>query len=91
MRIFFLQVAVLAIISGSIAALPCNSRLRKIRPDLFNHCGNTCPYGQWSSWTITTKLQSDKCDSNKAYNQTRTRYSFIKTCPSENETRSICK
>lgn len=91
MRKVVVLVVTLAIISAALAALPCNSRLRKTRPNLFKHCGNTCPYGEWSSWTITTKFRSTKCDSNKAFNQTRTRYSFIQTCSSENENRTMCK
>ena len=91
MRKFALLVAIFAIISGALAALPCDSRLRKTRPDLFRHCGSTCPYGQWSSWAITGKFSSENCDSKKAYNQTRTRYSFIDTCPTESENKIICE
>jgi len=84
-------VAVLVIINGALAALPCNSRLRIIRPNLFKHCGNTCPYGQWSSWKITSKGIAENCTSKKAYVETRTRHSFLKSCPSTNETRTVCK
>jgi len=70
----------LTIISEVLAALPCDS-----------HCGNACQYGQWSSWSIISKFQADQCNSSKAYNQTRTRHSFIKTCPSKSESKMICK
>ena len=39
-RKFALLVAIFAIISGALAALPCNSRLRITRPNLFRHCGS---------------------------------------------------
>ena len=88
---FVLLVTSITIISEVLAALPCDSRLRKTRPNLFKHCGNDCPYGQWGSWSITSKFRTDKCNSSKAYNQTRSRYSFLKTCPSESENKTICK
>ena len=91
MKKFALLVAILTAIGGGLGALPCNSRLRIIRPNLFKHCGNNCPYGQWSSWKTVGKSVSEKCPSKKAYTQTRTSYSFIKSCPSKNETRHICK
>ena len=86
-----LAAAILALISGALAALPCNSRLRIIRPDLFKHCENTCAYGEWSSWRIVNKAQSKNCESKRAYVQTRIRHSFTKTCSSQNETKHICK
>lgn len=93
MRKITLAVVILATIGGAIAALPCNSRLRIIRPSLFKHCGNNCngTYGQWSSWKTISKINHGGCNSTKAYVQTRTRYSHIKTCPSKNETRYMCK
>ena len=85
-----LVVGVLGIISGALAALPCNSHLRIIRPDLFKHCENTCAYGEWSSWRIVGRNQSNKCESKKAYVQTRIRHSFTKSCSSQNETKYTC-
>ena len=82
--------AVLAIVSGALAALPCNSHLRIIRPNLFKHCENTCAYGEWSTWKIVDKMQSNNCESKKAYVQTRIRHSFTKSCPSQNETKYTC-
>ena len=89
-NIVVLAAAILALISGALAALPCNSRLRIIRPDLFKHCENTCAYGEWSSWRIVDKAQSENCESKKAYIQTRSRVSFTKTCSSQNETKYTC-
>ena len=91
MKKLVLLVTSFAIISGVLAALPCNSRLRKTRPNLFKHCGNNCPYGQWGSWSIISKFQTNQCNSSKAYNQTRSRHSFIETCPSESESKIMCK
>lgn len=93
MKKIALLVAILALISGALAALPCNSRLRLIRPNLFKHCENNCngSYGQWSSWKTISKGVHDECDSKKAYNQTRFRNSLTKNCPRENETRYYCK
>ena len=83
-------VAIVATICGAFAALPCNSRLRIIRPNLFKHCENTCAYGEWSSWRIVNKAQSENCESKKPYVQTRIRLSFTKTCSSQNETKYTC-
>ena len=84
-------IASFTIINEVLAATPCDSHLRKMRPDLFKHCDNACPYGQWGSWSIISKFRTDQCNSSKAYNQTRTRHSFIKTCPSQSESKAICK
>lgn len=81
MRKVALIAVILAAVNVALAALPCNSRLRIIRPNLFKHCGNKCPYDQWSSWKTTGKAQSQKCQSKKAYIQTRTRHSSKNTCP----------
>lgn len=90
-RVALLVAALVITISGGFADLPCNSHLRIVLPDLFKHCGNDCPYGQWSSWKTISKAQSVNCESKKAYIQTRARHSFIKNCSSENETRYACE
>ena len=84
-------VAALVAISGTLGSLPCDSQLRIVLPDLFKHCANHCPYGQWSSWKIINKTRSENCESKNAYFQKRTRHSFIKNCSDENETRYACK
>ena len=94
MKIIGVLAAVLAVISGTLAALPCNSRLRIIRPDLFKHCENICTYGEWSSWKIVDKAQSENCESKKAFTEIRRRYAFAKNqankCPSLNQTKYTC-
>lgn len=84
-----------AVISVALAALPCNSRLRIRYPHLFKHCENICTYGEWSSWKIVDKAQSENCESKKAYVKTRYRHAFTKTqrntCPSQNETKFTCQ
>ena len=52
---------------------------------------NTCAYGEWSSWRIVNKAQSENCESKKAYVHTRIRQSFTKNCSSENEINFPCK
>ena len=70
--------------------LPCNSQLRTVRPDLFQHCSN-CSYSQWSSWKITEKSVSTSCTSGKAFKQIRTRHGFQDSCVQQNETKYTCK
>ena len=91
MKRFVSLVTSFTLMSEVLTALPCDSHLRKTRPDLFKHCGNACQYGQWGSWSIISKFRADQCNSSKAYNQTRARHSFIKTCPSKSENKMICK
>ena len=88
-------VVVSVITGGALAGLPCNSRLRIVRPSLFKHCGVNCnsnsSYGLWSSWKIISKVKSDNCDSGKAFIKTRIRHSFTKSCSSKTENGSFCE
>ena len=52
---------------------------------------NTCAYGEWSSWRIEDKAQSENCESKEAYVHTRVHHSFTKNCSTENETKYTCK
>ena len=75
------------------AGLNCNSTLRRIRPDLFEHCD--CKYSGWTDWeqvpnTLGPDL-SGKCKSGKAYQEKRRQYSIGGSCSDKEETQSMCK
>ena len=87
--VFIALFTVMELILPAVSQLPCNSQLRNIRPELFQHC--KCSYSQWSSWKITEKVVSTNCTSGKAFKQIRTRHGLQDSCAQQNETKHICK
>ncbi|XP_065918681.1 uncharacterized protein [Dysidea avara] len=81
---------IIAAASISDAALPCNSVLRKDRPDLFTQC--SCLYGSWSSWSRTSGvISSTNCASGYHYNAQRSRKDNNGNCKDETQTKSYCE
>ena len=74
--------------------LPCNSVLRRIRPQLFTHC--LCSYTTWTRWTRTgTPIWNNKCPSNYSIYETRSRTVIdghsSGSCTDTQERRSVCE
>ena len=82
--------AVMVGIVPTASQLPCDSQLRRVRPQLFQHC-SICSYSQWSSWKVTGKVSSTSCTSGKAFNQIRTRHDLQGSCVQQNQTNYTCK
>ncbi len=85
----------LALVSSVGALLPCDSPWRLTFPSLFTHCGD-CEgtYSEWNEWEgdTTVSVSSSQCESGKALQQTRNRYSLQDGCDLvESETQHICK
>ena len=85
-------IILLATISVTLAALPCDSNLRIVLPHLFTHCGH-CNYSPWSSWKTVAQVNSQNCVSQKAITERRVRYDYnnLKSCENKTETNYTCK
>ena len=75
--------------------LPCDSILRTVRPELFNHC--ICAYTSWSSWADfgSPRFNSGCNKSNYSHIQKRNRHVIIelsnRNCVDEEETMDVCE
>ena len=73
------------------AALPCDSVLRVLRPNLFPHC-SSCFYNSWSSWARTSSpMINNRCPTKRSFNEVRTRKDSLGKCKVETQERTACK
>ncbi len=95
-EVFFIFVVLFStLISSTEAKLPCKSRLRFLRPNLFKHC--ECTYTDWTEWEmVPNTLGKDVsamgiCESGEAFTETRMQVALGENCEMRVENRSMCK
>ena len=73
------------------AALPCDSFLRVVKPELFTHC-SSCLYNSWSRWARTgNPMSNNECPTTRSFKEMRTRKDSLGKCEVEKEIKTTCK